>query len=202
MVLWYPFLEFQRLLFALLGVSSNLQRIRENIKIMKKNAFLCVIMVCISILSGCGAGDDVSSEQTIEKNIKYVTNDNAAASMIEAEQETGSEIPDSDTGENNTEENDTEENNTEENDIQENNEQYNDAGAVSDEKQLTGSVEVIKKAEFVLLTDDGTYYEFSFKKKPSGLRKIVAGTRVTVTYNGDISEDNIISGGIISIEIQ
>ena len=202
MVLWYPFLEFQRLLFALLGVSSNLQRIRENIKIMKKNAFLCVIMLCISILSGCGAGDDVSSEQTIEKNIKYVTNDNAAASMIEAEQETGSEISDSDTGENNTEENDTEENNTEENDIQENNEQYNDTGAVSDEKQLTGSVEVIKKAEFVLLTDDGTYYEFSFKKKPSGLREIEAGTRVTVTYNGDISEDNIISGGIISIEIQ
>ena len=192
MVLWYPFLEFQRLLFALLGVSSNLQRIRENIKIMKKNAFLCVIMVCISILSGCGAGDDVSSEQTIEKNIKYVTNDNAAASMIEAEQETGSEIPDSDTGENDTEEND----------IQENNEQYNDTGAVSDEKQLTGSVKVIKKAEFVLLTDDGTYYEFLFKKKPSGLREIEAGTRVTVTYNGDISEDNIISGGIISIEIQ
>lgn len=197
MVLWYPFLEFQRLLFALLGVSSNLQRIRENIKIMKKNAFLCVIMVCISILSGCGAGDDVSSEQTIEKNIKYVTNDNAAASMIEAEQETGSEMPDSDTGENDTEDNDTEEN-----DIQENNEQYNDTGAVSDEKQLTGSVEVIKKAEFVLLTDDGTYYEFLFKNKPSGLRKIEAGTRVTVTYNGDISEDNIISGGIISIEIQ
>lgn len=197
MVLWYPFLEFQRLLFALLGVSSNLQRIRENIKIMKKNAFLCVIMVCISILSGCGAGDDVSSEQTIEKNIKYVTNDNAAASMIEAEQESGSEIPDSDTGENDTEDNDTEEN-----DIQENNEQYNDTGAVSDEKQLTGSVEVIKKAEFVLLTDDGTYYEFLFKKKPSGLREIEAGTRVTVTYNGDISEDNIISGGIISIEIQ
>lgn len=197
MVLWYPFLEFQMLLFALLGVSSNLQRIRENIKIMKKNAFLCVIMVCISILSGCGAGDDVSSEQTIEKNIKYVTNDNAAASMIEAEQETGSEIPDSDTGENDTEDNDTEEN-----DIQENNEQYNDTGAVSDEKQLTGSVEVIKKAEFVLLTDDGTYYEFLFKKKPSGLREIEAGTRVTVTYNGDISEDNIISGGIISIEIQ
>ena len=197
MVLWYPFLEFQRLLFALLGVSSNLQRIRENIKIMKKNAFLCVIMVCISILSGCGAGDDVSSEQTIEKNIKYVTNDNAAASMIEAEQETGSEIPDSDTGEN-----DTEDNGTEENDIQENNEQYNDTGAVSDEKQLTGSVEVIKKAEFVLLTDDGTYYEFLFKKKPSGLMEIEAGTRVTVTYNGDISEDNIISGGIISIEIQ
>ena len=197
MVLWYPFLEFQRLLFALLGVSSNLQRIRENIKIMKKNAFLCVIMVCISILSGCGAGDDVSSEQTIEKNIKYVTNDNAAASMIEAEQETGSEIPDSDTGENDTEDNDTEEN-----DIQENNEQYNDTGAVSEEKQLTGSVEVIKKAEFVLLTDDGTYYEFLFKKKPSGLREIEAGTRVTVTYNGDISEDNIISGGIISIEIQ
>lgn len=197
MVLWYPFLEFQRLLFALLGVSSNLQRIRENIKIMKKNAFLCVIMVCISILSGCGAGDDVSSEQTIEKNIKYVTNDNAAASMIEAEQETGSEISDSDTGENDTEDNDTEEN-----DIQENNEQYNDTGAVSDEKQLTGSVEVIKKAEFVLLTDDGTYYEFLFKKKPSGLREIEAGTRVTVTYNGDISEDNIISGGIISIEIQ
>lgn len=197
MVLWYPFLEFQRLLFALLGVNSNLQRIRENIKIMKKNAFLCVIMVCISILSGCGAGDDVSSEQTIEKNIKYVTNDNAAASMIEAEQETGSEISDSDTGENDTEDNDTEEN-----DIQENNEQYNDTGAVSDEKQLTGSVEVIKKAEFVLLTDDGTYYEFLFKKKPSGLREIEAGTRVTVTYNGDISEDNIISGGIISIEIQ
>ena len=197
MVLWYPFLEFQRLLFALLGVSSNLQRIRENIKIMKKNAFLCVIMVCISILSGCGAGDDVSSEQTIEKNIKYVTNDNAAASMIEAEQETGSEMPDSDTGENDTEDNDTEEN-----DIQENNEQYNDTGAVSDEKQLTGSVEVIKKAEFVLLTDDGTYYEFLFKKKPSGLTEIEAGTRVTVTYNGDISEDNIISGGIISIEIQ
>lgn len=197
MVLWYPFLEFQRLLFALLGVSSNLQRIRENIKIMKKNAFLCVIMVCISILSGCGAGDDVSSEQTIEKNIKYVTNDNAAASMIEAEQETGSEIPDFDTGENDTEDNDTEEN-----DIQENNEQYNDTGAVSDEKQLTGSVEVIKKAEFVLLTDDGTYYEFLFKKKPSGLMEIEAGTRVTVTYNGDISEDNIISGGIISIEIQ
>ena len=197
MVLWYPFLEFQRLLFALLGVNSNLQRIRENIKIMKKNAFLCVIMVCISILSGCGAGDDVSSEQTVEKNIKYVTNDNAAASMIEAEQETGSETPDSDTGENDTEDNDTEEN-----DIQENNEQYNDTAAVSDEKQLTGSVEVIKKAEFVLLTDDGTYYEFLFKKKPSGLMKIEAGTRVTVTYNGDISEDNIISGGIISIETQ
>ena len=197
MVLWYPFLEFQRLLFALLGVNSNLQRIRGNIKIMKKNAFLCVIMVCISILSGCGAGDDVSSEQTVEKNIKYVTNDNAAASMIEAEQETGSEIPDSDTGENDTEDNDTEEN-----DIQENNEQYNDTGAVSDEKQLTGSVEVIKKAEFVLLTDDGTYYEFLFKKKPSGLMEIEAGTRVTVTYNGDISEDNIISGGIISIETQ
>lgn len=197
MVLWYPFLEFQRLLFALLGVNSNLQRIRENIKIMKKNAFLCVIMVYISILSGCGAGNDVSSEQTVEKNIKYVTNDNAAASMIEAEQETGSEIPDSDTGENDTEDNDTEEN-----DIQENNEQYNDTGAVSDEKQLTGSVEVIKKAEFVLLTDDGTYYEFLFKKKPSGLMEIEAGTRVTVTYNGDISEDNIISGGIISIETQ
>ena len=197
MVLWYPFLEFQRLLFALLDVNSNLQRIRENIKIMKKNAFLCVIMVCISILSGCGAGDDVSSEQTVEKNIKYVTNDNAAASMIEAEQETGSEISDSDTGENDTEDNDTEEN-----DIQENNEQYNDTGAVSDEKQLTGSVEVIKKAEFVLLTDDGTYYEFLFKKKPSGLMEIEAGTRVTVTYNGDISEDNIISGGIISIETQ
>ena len=197
MVLWYPFLEFQRLLFALLGVNSNLQRIRENIKIMKKNAFLCVIMVCISILSGCGAGDDVSSDQTVEKNIKYVTNDNAAASMIEAEQETGSETPDSDTGENDTEDNDTEEN-----DIQENNEQYNDTGAVSDEKQLTGSVEVIKKAEFVLLTDDGTYYEFLFKKKPSGLMEIEAGTRVTVTYNGDISEDNIISGGIISIETE
>ena len=88
--------------------------------------------------------------------------------MIEAEQETGSEIPDSDTGENDTEEND----------IQENNEQYNDTGAVSDEKQLTGSVEVIKKAEFVLLTDDGTYYEFLFKKKPSGLREIEAGLQL------------------------
>lgn len=202
MVLWYPFLEFQRLLFALLGVSSNLKRIRENIKIMKKNAFLCVIMVCISILSGCGAGDDVSSEQTIEKNIKYVTNDNAAASMIEAEQEAGSEIPDSDTGDNAAEDNDTEENDTEDNDIQQNDEQNNDTGAVSDEKQLTGSVEVIKKAEFVLLTDDGTYYEFLYNKKPSGLMEIEAGTRVTVTYNGEISEDNIISGGIISIEIQ
>lgn len=169
---------------------------------MKKSAFLCVIMVCLSILSGCGAGYDVSSEQTIEKNIKYVTNDNAAASMIEAEQEAGSEIPDSDTGDNAAEDNDTEENDTEDNDIQENDEQNNDAGAVSDEKQLTGSVEVIKKAEFVLLTDDGTYYEFLYKKKPSGLMEIEAGTRVTVTYNGEISEDNIISGGIISIEIQ
>lgn len=169
---------------------------------MKKSAFLCVIMVCLSILSGCGAGYDVSSEQTIEKNIKYVTNDNAAASMIEADQEAGSEIPDSDTGDNAAEDNDTEENDTEENDIQENDEQNNDTGAVSDEKQLTGSVEVIKKAEFVLLTDDGTYYEFLYKKKPSGLMEIEAGTRVTVTYNGEISEDNIISGGIISIEIQ
>lgn len=169
---------------------------------MKKSAFLCVIMVCLSILSGCGAGYDVSSEQTIEKNIKYVTNDNAAASMIEAEQEAGSEIPDSDTGDNAAEDNDTEENDTEDNDIQENDEQNNDTGAVSDEKQLTGSVEVIKKAEFVLLTDDGTYYEFLYKKKPSGLMEIEAGTRVTVTYNGEISEDNIISGGIISIEIQ
>ena len=169
---------------------------------MKKSAFLCVIMVCLSILSGCGTGYDVSSEQTVEKNIKYVTNDNAAASMIEAEQEAGSEIPDSDTGDNAAEDNDTEENDTEDNDIQENDEQNNDTGAVSDEKQLTGSVEVIKKAEFVLLTDDGTYYEFLFKKKPSGLMEIEAGTRVTVTYNGDISEDNIISGGIISIEIQ
>ncbi len=51
--------------------------------------------------------------------------------MIEAEQETGSEIPDSDTGENDAEDNDTEEN-----DIQENNEQYNDTGAVSDENSL------------------------------------------------------------------
>lgn len=169
---------------------------------MKKSAFLCVIMVCLSILSGCGAGYDVSSEQTIEKNIKYVTNDNAAASMIEAEQEAGSEIPDSDTGDNAAEDNDTEENDTEDNDIQENDEQNNDTGVVSDEKQLTGSVEVIKKAEFVLLTDDGTYYEFLYKKKPSGLMEIEAGTRVTVTYNGEISEDNIISGGIISIEIQ
>lgn len=169
---------------------------------MKKSAFLCVIMVYLSILSGCGAGYDVSSEQTIEKNIKYVTNDNAAASMIEAEQEAGSEIPDSDTGDNAAEDNDTEENDTEDNDIQENDEQNNDTGAVSDEKQLTGSVEVIKKAEFVLLTDDGTYYEFLYKKKPSGLMEIEAGTRVTVTYNGEISEDNIISGGIISIEIQ
>lgn len=169
---------------------------------MKKSAFLCVIMVCLSILSGCGAGYDVSSEQTVEKNIKYVTNDNAAASMIEAEQEAGSEIPDSDTGDNAAEDNDTEENDTEENDIQENDEQNNDTGAVSNEKQLTGSVEVIKKAEFVLLTDDGTYYEFLYKKKPSGLMEIEAGTRVTVTYNGEISEDNIISGGIISIEIQ
>ena len=159
-------------------------------------------MVCLSILSGCGTGYDVSSEQTVEKNIKYVTNDNAAASMIEAEQEAGSEIPDSDTGDNAAEDNDTEENDTEDNDIQENDEQNNDTGAVSDEKQLTGSVEVIKKAEFVLLTDDGTYYEFLFKKKPSGLMEIEAGTRVTVTYNGEISEDNIISGGIISIEIQ
>ena len=169
---------------------------------MKKSAFLCVIMVCLSILSGCGAGYDVSSEQTVEKNIKYVTNDNAAASMIEAEQEAGSEIPDSDTGDNAAEDNDTEENDTEDNDIQENDEQNNDTGAVSDEKQLTGSVEVIKKAEFVLLTDDGTYYEFLYNKKPSGLMEIEAGTRVTVTYNGEISEDNIISGGIISIEIQ
>ena len=159
-------------------------------------------MVCLSILNGCGAGYDVSSEQTVEKNIKYVTNDNAAASMIEAEQEAGSEIPDSDTGDNAAEDNDTEENDTEENDIQENDEQNNDTGAVSDEKQLTGSVEVIKKAEFVLLTDDGTYYEFLYKKKPAGLMEIEAGTRVTVTYNGEISEDNIISGGIISIEIQ
>ena len=82
---------------------------------MKKSAFLCVIMVCLSILSGCGAGYDVSSEQTVEKNIKYVTNDNAVASMIEAEQEAGSEIPDSDTGDNAAEDNDTEENDTEEN---------------------------------------------------------------------------------------
>ena len=149
-------------------------------------------MVYISILSGCGAEYDVTSEQTVEKNIKYVTNDNAAASVIEAGQETSSEIPDTDTVENDTEEND----------VQENNDQYNDTGAVRDEKQLTGSVEVIKKAEFVLLTDDGTYYEFLFKKEPSGLMEIEAGTRVTVTYNGDISEDNIISGGIISIEIQ
>lgn len=167
---------------------------------------------CINTLGGCGAVCDASSEQVIEKSVRYVTNDGSGKTRIIDEQDAGSEISDPQiqgTEEEKTETQGTEAQETDEQGIEtqvtgtrENDTQESDTEAGSDDNRLTGSIEVIKKAEFVLLTDDGTYYEFLFVKKPLGLTEIEPGTRVKVTYKGDISEDNVISGGIISIERQ
>ena len=153
---------------------------------MKKHVSLCMVMVLAAIvLSGCDDGYSITTEQVIEKtSVKYVDEKQNAVEFSGSKQ-----MNDKSDEESILEDTESEPDN-------------NDTEASYDKNQLTGSVEVIKDSEFVLLTDDGKFYEFPFDRKPVALVGMDAGTKVCVTYEGEISDDNTVNGNIISIEIK
>ena len=66
-------------------------------------------------------------------------------------------------------------------------------------ESVTGKIEEIKDFMFTIESDKGTY-AMTFDTAPEGLSDVKEGDEVTVTYTGELSEVDAITGTIISVE--
>lgn len=74
--------------------------------------------------------------------------------------------------------------------------------ADTQEKTLTGSLDEVKDFMFVVTDDKGDSYALSFEEgqKPKGLEDQEIGSRVEVTYTGELSVVDHFDGEVLSVE--
>lgn len=71
----------------------------------------------------------------------------------------------------------------------------------TDEQTLTGTLDEVKDFMFVVTDDDGNSYALGFDgSMPEGLEEQEIGSRVTVTYTGDLSVVDPFTGQILSVK--
>ena len=70
-----------------------------------------------------------------------------------------------------------------------------------DEKTLTGTLDEVKDFMFVVTDDKGDSYALTFDgEAPEGLAEQETGSRVTVTYTGELSVVDAFTGQVLSVE--
>lgn len=70
-----------------------------------------------------------------------------------------------------------------------------------DASTMTGTLDEVKDFMFVVTDDQGDSYAFSLNdEKPAGLEKQKVGSRVTVTYTGEISVVDHFEGKVLSVQ--
>ena len=71
----------------------------------------------------------------------------------------------------------------------------------AEEKTLTGTLDEVKDFMFVVTDDKGDSYALTFDgDAPEGLKDQTVGSRVTVTYTGELSVVDSFTGQILSVE--
>ena len=73
-------------------------------------------------------------------------------------------------------------------------------GKKADASVLTGTIDEIKSFMFVVTTEEGDPYAFSFEEAPEGLDTVQNGDKVKVTYTGEISVVDSFEGEVLSVE--
>ena len=70
-----------------------------------------------------------------------------------------------------------------------------------EEKTLTGTLDEVKDFMFVVTDDKGDSYALTFDgDAPEGLKDQTVGSRVTVTYTGELSVVDSFTGKVLSVE--
>ena len=71
----------------------------------------------------------------------------------------------------------------------------------AEEKTLTGTLDEVKDFMFVVTDDSGDSYALAFDgDAPEGLKDQTVGSRVTVTYTGELSVVDSFTGEVLSVE--
>ena len=71
----------------------------------------------------------------------------------------------------------------------------------AEEKTLTGTLDEVKDFMFVVTDDKGDSYALTFDgDAPEGLKDQTVGSRVTVTYTGELSVVDSFTGTVLSVE--
>lgn len=65
---------------------------------------------------------------------------------------------------------------------------------------ITGTIDEIKDFMFTIVDDMGEAYPLSFDAEPEGLADVQNGDKVTVTYTGELSREEVFAGTIVSVE--
>ena len=69
------------------------------------------------------------------------------------------------------------------------------------EQTLTGTLDEVKDFMFVVTDDNGDSYALAFDgDAPEGLKDQTVGSRVTVTYTGELSVVDSFTGEVLSVE--
>lgn len=73
--------------------------------------------------------------------------------------------------------------------------------ASGEEQTLTGTLDEVKDFMFVITDDSGDSYAFTTgDEKPEGLEDQEVGSRVKVTYTGEVSMVDPFDGKVLSVE--
>lgn len=70
----------------------------------------------------------------------------------------------------------------------------------AEEQTVTGTLDEVKDFMMVITDDQGVSYCLNFEQEPEGLADVKAGDRVTVTYDGELSEVDAFTGEILQVE--
>ena len=71
----------------------------------------------------------------------------------------------------------------------------------AEEKTLTGTLDEVKDFMFVVTDDNGDSYALAFEGgAPEGLAEQEPGSRVTVTYTGELSVVDSFTGQVLSVK--
>ena len=75
------------------------------------------------------------------------------------------------------------------------------SGESGEEKTLTGTLDEVKDFMFVVTDDNGDSYALTFEGgAPEGLAEQEVGSRVTVTYTGELSVVDSFTGQVLSVK--
>ena len=75
------------------------------------------------------------------------------------------------------------------------------SGESGEEKTLTGTLDEVKDFMFVVTDDNGDSYALAFEGgAPEGLAEQEVGSRVTVTYTGELSVVDSFTGQVLSVK--
>lgn len=75
------------------------------------------------------------------------------------------------------------------------------SGESGEEKTLTGTLDEVKDFMFVVTDDNGDSYALAFEGgAPEGLAEQEPGSRVTVTYTGELSVVDSFTGQVLSVK--